>query len=54
MLDHVNEKTGLVDEGRTADVVYLLSKLQQAFNSVSHNIPIDKLMKYGLDKWTVN
>ena len=33
------------------DAVYL--DLRKAFNSVSHNILIDKLAKHGLDKWTM-
>ena len=39
-----NEMTGLLDEGRAADVVYL--NFCKAFDTVSCNI--DKLTKYGL------
>ena len=46
-----NEMTGSVDVGRAVDIVYLDSK--KAFNTVSHNIPSDKPIKYGLDKWRV-
>ncbi|KAK4831658.1 hypothetical protein QYF61_018625 [Mycteria americana] len=42
--------TNSVDERRTVDAVYL--DLCKAFNTLSHNILTDKLMKYGLDKWT--
>lgn len=41
--------TGLVNEVRAADVVYL--SLCKAFDTVSSNI--DKLKKYGLGMWTV-
>ena len=46
-----DEMTGLVDEGRAVAVVYL--GFSKAFNTVSHNIFIDKLLKYMLDEWTV-
>ena len=46
-----DEVAGLVDDAREVDVVYL--SLIKAFNTVSHNILIDELTKYGLDKWTV-
>lgn len=47
-----NEVTGLLCEGRAADTVYL--EFSKAFASASHNILIDKLMKYELGKWTVS
>ena len=37
-----------VDAGRTVDVAYL--DFRKAFQIVSHNILIDKLIKYDLDK----
>ncbi|KAK4827724.1 hypothetical protein QYF61_021024 [Mycteria americana] len=40
--------TGLVDEGRAVGVDYL--GFSKAFNTISHNIIIDKLTTYGLDK----
>ena len=43
-----DEMAGLVDKGRAVDVVYL--DFSKAFDTVSHNIFIDKLMKCGLDK----
>ncbi|GAB0202587.1 mitochondrial enolase superfamily member 1 [Grus japonensis] len=39
--------TGWVDEGRAVDVVYL--DFSKAFDTVSHNILINKLRKCGLD-----
>jgi len=46
-----NGMTGWVDEGRAVDVVYL--DFSKAFDTVSHNIPIGKLRKCGLDEWSV-
>jgi len=40
-----------VDEGRAVNAIYL--DFCKAFDTVSHNIVIDKLTKYKLDKWTV-
>ncbi|GAB0182914.1 mitochondrial enolase superfamily member 1 [Grus japonensis] len=42
---------GWVDEGRAVDGVYL--DFGKAFDTVSHNILIDKIRKCGLDEWTV-
>lgn len=43
--------TNLVDEGKAVDVVYL--DFSKGFNTVSHNILIDKL-KYWLDECVVS
>jgi len=43
--------TGWVDEGRAVDVVCLY--FSKAFDTVSHNILINKLRKCGLDEWSV-
>ncbi|XP_054074730.1 transcription factor ETV6 isoform X1 [Rissa tridactyla] len=40
--------TGWLDEGRDVDVIYL--DFSKAFDTVSHNILIRKLRKYGLDE----
>ena len=42
---------GWVDEGRAVDVVYL--NFSEAFDTVSHSLLLEKLMRYGLDKWSV-
>lgn len=46
-----NEMTSSVDERRTVDGVYL--DFSKAFDTLSYSILINKLMKYGLSKWTV-
>jgi len=46
-----DEMTGLVDEGRAKNVVYL--DFRKAFDTVPHNILTNKLTKYRLGKWTV-
>jgi len=40
--------TSWVDEGRAVDVVYL--NFSKAFDTVSHNILLEKLRKCGLDE----
>lgn len=42
--------SGMLKEERPVDVYVGLSK---TFSAVSHNILIDKVMKYRPDKWTV-
>ncbi|PKU43592.1 rna-directed dna polymerase from mobile element jockey-like [Limosa lapponica baueri] len=44
-------KTGWLDEGRAADVIYL--DFSKAFDTVSHNLLIRKQRKRGLDERTV-
>lgn len=51
LINFCDEMTGLVDEGREVNIVYL--DLSKDFNTVSHKFLIDKLMKYGLDQQTV-
>lgn len=45
-----DDTSGLVEEGGA--MVIICVDLSKALNAVSHNICTDKLMKYGLDKWT--
>lgn len=46
-----NEVVGLVDKRRRVNVIYL--SFIKAFDAIClHNILMEKLMKYGLDKWT--
>ena len=52
LINFYDEMTGLVDEQRAVDIVYL-DKVAKVFDIVSHNILIDKLMRCGLDKWTM-
>ncbi|KAK4826109.1 hypothetical protein QYF61_005247 [Mycteria americana] len=49
LITFYNEVTGLVDQGRAVDVVYL--DLSNGFDTFSHNILIDKLTKYRLENW---
>ncbi|KAK4818869.1 hypothetical protein QYF61_021074 [Mycteria americana] len=51
LITFYDETTGLVDEGRAVDIVYL--DFCKAFDTVSHKILIKKLLKYGLDEQTV-
>ncbi|CAM4687652.1 unnamed protein product [Lepidochelys kempii] len=46
-----DEITGSVDEGKAVDVLFL--DFSKAFGTVSHNILVSKLKKYGLDEWTI-
>lgn len=46
-----DEMTSLVGEEREVATVYL--DINKAFDTVFHNILIDKLIKHRLNKWTV-
>ncbi|KAK4828527.1 hypothetical protein QYF61_026949 [Mycteria americana] len=52
LINFYNEMTGLEDEGRAVDIIYL--DFSKAFDTVSHKILIDKMMKYGLGEQTVS
>lgn len=43
--------TGVVNEGTAVDEVY--PDFSEPFDTDSNNSLVDKLMKYGLEKWTV-
>lgn len=47
-LTNLSEVTGLIGKRRAVHVIYL--NFSKAFDIVSHNILIEKLTKYGLDK----
>lgn len=46
-----SEMSGLVNEGRAVDMVCL--DFSKAFDTISHDILLDKLMKYKIEWWTV-
>jgi len=51
-LNYYQDKvTHLVDEGQAVDVVYL--DFSKAFDTVSHNIFVEKLAAHGLDGCTL-
>lgn len=49
LVDFFATMTSWVDDGRAVDVVYL--DITKTFDSVPHNILMDKLRKYGIDEW---
>ncbi|KAK4816784.1 hypothetical protein QYF61_022896 [Mycteria americana] len=51
LINFCDEGTGLVDDWRAVDIVYLA--FSKAFDTVSQRILIDKLLMHRLDKQTV-
>lgn len=51
LLAFYGEVASSLDEGRIADIVYI--DFSKAFNSLSHNIFIDKMMKHTADNLTL-
>ncbi|GAB0207040.1 mitochondrial enolase superfamily member 1 [Grus japonensis] len=51
LINFYDEMTGLVDEGRAVDIVYL--DIRKAFDTMSHKILMEKLLMYGLNQQTV-
>lgn len=47
-----DQTTGLVNVRRAVDVVYL--DVTETLDALFHDIPLEKLPKYGLDKWKVS
>ena len=50
LISFYNQMTGLVNEGKAVDVVYL--DFSKAFDTVSHSILLGKLAARGLDRYT--
>lgn len=51
LIGFYDKMTGLVDDGRAVDIVYL--DFSKASETVPHKIFREKLLKYGLDEHTV-
>ena len=51
LINFCDEMTGLVDERRAVDIVYL--DFSKAFDTVSHKILVEKLVECGLDEQTM-
>lgn len=50
LINFCGEVTDMVDTRRAVDIIYL--DFRSAFDTVSHGIPIKKLLMYGLDEQT--
>ena len=51
LISFYNQMTGLVNEGKAVDVVYL--DFSKAFDTVSHSILLGKLAARGLNRYTL-
>ena len=52
LISFYDRVTRLVDEGKAVDIVYL--DFSKAFNTVCHNILLEKLAAHGLDRYTLS
>ena len=50
LISFYDQVTHLVDEGKAVDVIYL--DFSKAFDTVFHNIPLQKLIAHGLGRCT--
>lgn len=55
LITFYNEKTACVDNRRALDVVLIDCGIDfiKAFDMVSHSLLVGKLVRFGLDKWSV-
>lgn len=56
LITFYKKTTACVDNRRALDVVLIDCSIDfiKAFDKVSHNLLVGKLVRFGLDKWSVN